>query len=76
VSLAQTGRFLSGLDRVEGGFACPDPKLSDIADLMEEAETPFGRLSYVRHAARLAETPARWDRPPAPLGSHAPVWPD
>jgi CoA-transferase family III len=76
VSLAQTGRWLSGLDRVEDGFASADPKFSDIADLIEETDTMFGRLSYVRHAAVLSETPAHWERPPVALGSHAPVWPE
>jgi hypothetical protein len=30
----------------------------------------------VRHAAVLSETPVRWDRPPARLGAHAPLWPE
>jgi crotonobetainyl-CoA:carnitine CoA-transferase CaiB-like acyl-CoA transferase len=76
VSLAQTGHWLSQLGRVEGGFAHPDRKFAELADLIETADTPFGRLSYVRHAGHLSETPARWTRPPVALGSHAPVWPD
>jgi crotonobetainyl-CoA:carnitine CoA-transferase CaiB-like acyl-CoA transferase len=75
VSLAQTARWLAGLGRVEGGLDAPDPKRADIADLLDEMETPAGRLTFVRHAARLSETPAHWARPPAPLGTHAPVWP-
>ncbi len=43
--------------------------------LLEEMDTPFGRLTYIRHSARLSETPAFWARPPVPLGTHAPVWP-
>ena len=42
---------------------------------MDEMDTPFGRLSFVRHAAVLSETPALWARPPVKLGTHAPVWP-
>jgi crotonobetainyl-CoA:carnitine CoA-transferase CaiB-like acyl-CoA transferase len=76
VSLAQTGHWLSQLGRVEGGIAHPDRKFAELADLIETADTPFGRLSYVRHAGHLSETPARWTRPPVALGSHAPVWPD
>ncbi len=75
VSLARTGHWLKGLGRVEAGFACPDPKAADIADLLDEMDTPFGRLTYVRHAAKFSDTPAHWARPPAPLGTHAPVWP-
>jgi crotonobetainyl-CoA:carnitine CoA-transferase CaiB-like acyl-CoA transferase len=75
VSLAQTGHWLTGLGRVPDGFACPDPKAEDVADLLEAMETPFGALTFVRHAALLSETPAHWARPPVKLGTHAPVWP-
>jgi crotonobetainyl-CoA:carnitine CoA-transferase CaiB-like acyl-CoA transferase len=75
VSLAQTGHWLTGLGRVPSGFACPDPRPEDVADLLDTMETPFGALTFVRHAALLSRTPARWARPPAKLGSHAPVWP-
>src|SRR5262249_24620429 len=53
VSLAQTGHWLSQLGRVEDGFAHPDLSFEAIADLIETTDTPFGRLSSVRHAARL-----------------------
>jgi crotonobetainyl-CoA:carnitine CoA-transferase CaiB-like acyl-CoA transferase len=76
VSLAQTGHWLSRLGRLEDGFAGADPKFADVADLLAAADTPFGRLTYVRHAAALSETPAHWLRPPVPLGTHAPVWPE
>jgi crotonobetainyl-CoA:carnitine CoA-transferase CaiB-like acyl-CoA transferase len=75
VSLAQTGRWISRLGRVAGGFACPEPGAEEIGALLEATETPFGRLTAIRHAARLSETPALWARPPVPLGTHAPVWP-
>jgi crotonobetainyl-CoA:carnitine CoA-transferase CaiB-like acyl-CoA transferase len=75
VSLAQTGHWLSGLGRVEGGFDCPEPGGEEIRALLEETDTPFGRLSCIGHSARLSETPAFWARPPVPLGTHAPVWP-
>jgi len=76
VSLAQTGHWLTSLGRLSDGFAVVDPKLADIADLIEVADTPFGLLRHVRHAAVLAETPAHWARAPVPLGTHAPVWPE
>ncbi len=75
VSLAQTGHWLSQLGRLTQGFECPDPKPADVADLLEEMDTPFGRLTFVKHAGQLSETPATWARPPVPLGTHAPVWP-
>ena len=75
VSLAQTGHWLTGLGRVAGGLDGPDPKAEDVADLLETMGTPQGALTFVRHAAVLSATPAHWSRPPAKLGTHAPVWP-
>ena len=75
VSLAQTGHWLTGLGRVENGFACPEPTAEEIKALADEMDTPFGRLGFIRHAAVLSETPAHWARPPVKLGTHAPVWP-
>ncbi len=74
VSLARTGRWLQSLGRIAGGLDCPDPAPGD--DLFEESESGFGRLRAIRHAAQLSETPARWERPSVPLGSHPPRWPD
>jgi len=72
VSLARTGRWIRDLGRVPDGLRCVSPSADG---LMEERDTGFGRQRAVRHAARLAVTPARWDRPAMPLGSHKPVWP-
>ncbi len=75
VSLAQTGRWLRNLGRLEHGLACPDPSFEDVRDLLDETDSGFGRLTVVRPAAQLSETPARWSRPSMPLGSHPPAWP-
>lgn len=75
VSLARTGAWLRGLGRVADGFACPDPQLADVQDLLEESDSGFGRLSAVRHSAVLTATPARWSRPTVPLGTHPAAWP-
>jgi crotonobetainyl-CoA:carnitine CoA-transferase CaiB-like acyl-CoA transferase len=72
VSLARTGLWLRGLGRVEGGFAVPAP--GPEPGLMEETDSAFGRVATVRHAAILPETPARWDRPPVPLGTDGAHW--
>jgi crotonobetainyl-CoA:carnitine CoA-transferase CaiB-like acyl-CoA transferase len=74
-SLARTGHWLKGLGRVENGFACAEPTGEELKSLVDEMDTPFGRLSFVKHAAVLPETPAFWARPPVKLGTHAPVWP-
>ena len=73
VSLAQTGYWLRRLGRIDG-LACPDPGFDDVRDQLEETPSGFGRLTAVRHAARMSETPPHWARPSVPLGTHAPAW--
>lgn len=74
VSLARTGRWLRDLGRVADGFAVAAPKADAVADLLAVSDTPWGRLHAVRHAARLAATPARWERPSPRLGADPPAW--
>jgi crotonobetainyl-CoA:carnitine CoA-transferase CaiB-like acyl-CoA transferase len=74
LSLAQIGYWLRGLGRVDGTH-CPDPGFDDVRDCLEETPSGFGRLTAVRHAAEMSETPPSWARPSVPLGTHAPVWP-
>jgi crotonobetainyl-CoA:carnitine CoA-transferase CaiB-like acyl-CoA transferase len=75
VSLARTGRWIRDLGRVKDGLAIPGPTAASVADLMEVSDSGYGRLHAVRHSAELSETPARWDRPSVPLGTHPAVWP-
>lgn len=74
VSLAQTGRWVDGLGRVDGR-SVRDQTLETIPDLLADMDSPFGRLRHVAPAARLSETPAFWSRPVVPLGTHPPAWP-
>lgn len=73
VSLAGTGNWLRSLGRIDG-LGVRNPGQADIADLLEESDSGFGRMQAVRHAAVLAETPMRWELPARPLGSYAPAW--
>ncbi len=73
VSLARTGQWLRGLGRQEA-LSYPDPERTTLNDLMEESDTPFGRLSAVTHAGGIDGVPPRWEAPAAPLGSHPPRW--
>jgi len=73
-SLAQTGFWLRSLGRIDG-LRCKEPARDEVRDCLEESDSGFGRLSAVRHAATLSETPPRWARPSVPLGTHPPVWP-
>ncbi|MFZ2066577.1 MAG: CoA transferase [Xanthobacteraceae bacterium] len=73
-SLAQTGYWLRTLGRIDG-TQCPNPRSNDVRDLLEETPSGFGRLTSVRHAASMSETPPRWARRSVPLGTHPPEWP-
>ena len=74
VSLAQTGQWLTSPGRERKGFQCADPALADVADLLEEDDSGFGRLRAVSHSAYLSKTAAYWELPSVPLGTHAPEW--
>jgi crotonobetainyl-CoA:carnitine CoA-transferase CaiB-like acyl-CoA transferase len=74
LSLAQTGYWLRHLGRIDG-MNCPDPRLADVRDCLEETASGFGRLTAVRPSAAMSETPPHWARPSVPLGTHAPAWP-
>jgi crotonobetainyl-CoA:carnitine CoA-transferase CaiB-like acyl-CoA transferase len=71
VSLAQTGQWLRGLGRIEGGTRVKRPEL---APYVEEVASGWGRLGGIRHSAQLARTPALWTRPSVRPGTDAPAW--
>ncbi len=75
VSLARSGRWLQSLGRIAGGHDCPEPQERYLESLMETQDSGFGRLSTIRHAAQMSETPPAFVRPSVPLGSHPPTWP-
>jgi hypothetical protein len=72
VSLARTGQWLRGLGPVPDGFAVGQPGFEPY---LETTDSGFGRLSALRHAAQLSATPARWERPSMPPGTHPLAWP-
>jgi crotonobetainyl-CoA:carnitine CoA-transferase CaiB-like acyl-CoA transferase len=74
VSLAQTGRWVDGLGRVDGRAAA-GLTVEQAGDMLTEVDSPFGRLRHVVPPARFSETPAYWSRPAVPLGTHEPAWP-
>jgi crotonobetainyl-CoA:carnitine CoA-transferase CaiB-like acyl-CoA transferase len=75
LSLAQTGFWFRQLGRIDG-MACHDPGFGEVSDCLEETASGFGRLTVVRHAADMSETPPCWVRPSVPLATHAAVWPN
>ncbi len=75
VSLAQTGRWLWNLGRVEGAMTKPDLPPETVKKYMQMMPSGFGDLTAVRHSAILSKTPAHWARPAMPLGTNKPEWP-
>ncbi len=72
VSLARTAQWLREFGGVDHGFTAPAP---DFDGLMETSTCGYGELTASRHAARFSHTPAGWDRPSMPPGSHPLRWP-
>jgi crotonobetainyl-CoA:carnitine CoA-transferase CaiB-like acyl-CoA transferase len=75
VSLAQTGRWLWGLGRIQAALNAPDLTGEAIRPYLADLPSGFGALSAVSHAAILSKTPAFWARPAVPLGHDVPRWP-
>ena len=73
VSLAQTGRWIDGLGRVDG-LGVRDPEEADIADLLETHESPWGEVLHVKPPEEMSETPPFWAAGPVPLGTHKAAW--
>ncbi len=73
-SLAQAGRWIENLGRLEDGFNCPDQDRDDIAEFLEITPSGFGELSAVKPSGILEKSPAFWEKPSMPLGSNPPRW--
>ena len=72
-SLCQSGMWFTRL-----GATCDPAQATgagDPGELCVDTDTPFGRLTHLKPALELSETPPAWTRPTVPLGSHQPVWP-
>jgi crotonobetainyl-CoA:carnitine CoA-transferase CaiB-like acyl-CoA transferase len=71
-SLCQTSRWIQS-----GGAAC-DPAaatgLGDVSGRRRTVNTAWGTVTHLPPVEELERTPARWQRPPAPLGTHDLTW--
>lgn len=72
VSLAQTSMWYYRLGHDLDPAAAAGP--GDLAGLMVERETPYGRMRHLRPALRMSETDPHWELPSAPIGSGEPRW--
>ena len=76
VSLARTGKWIVDRGFFEGFLEVPEDLPADaLGKLLEERDTPYGRISHLGPVLQLSETPPRWGRPPVPLGSSPARWP-
>ena len=72
-SLTQSGMWFARL-----GATCDPAQATgpgDASDLLVDTPTAWGRLTHLKPAVQLSETPPFWERPPVPLGTHAAAWP-
>lgn len=77
MSLAQTGRYLDAVPRIDRSIAATSPvelPADRLDELMLTRKTPYGTLAYLAPAARLDATPARWDLPTVPIDHDRPEW--
>ncbi|KAI4843498.1 CoA-transferase family III [Aureobasidium sp. EXF-8845] len=78
VSLAGTMKYLRSLGQYPGtsGFQCKDYKQqADVpTEYLESRETGFGRMTAVKHSAKISGCKVQWEIMPKPLGSDSPEW--
>ena len=71
VGLARSGKWIVDRGTVDGGAA----QAPEAPGLVMETQSPAGLITHLKPVVQLSETPARWERPPVPLGHHRPEWP-
>ena len=77
VSLARSGQWIVErglLDEAAVAGLPRDLPDAEVARLSQETPSPFGLIRHLAPAARMSETPARWERPPVPLGHDPAEW--
>jgi crotonobetainyl-CoA:carnitine CoA-transferase CaiB-like acyl-CoA transferase len=77
VSLARTGQWIVDRGLLDAAAVADLPRElpdAEIARWSETTPSPRGAIRHLAPVAELAETPARWERPPVPLGHDEPAW--
>ena len=73
-SLAQIGHFLAGLGTIDASTAQADLQPDEIAKLMTETASPFGRIGHFKPVLELDRTPGFYASPPEPFGTSKAEW--
>jgi crotonobetainyl-CoA:carnitine CoA-transferase CaiB-like acyl-CoA transferase len=79
VALARVGKWIveRGLLPEDAYRGVPEElPPEELEPLYGEMDSPAGRIRHLKPVLQLSETPPFWSRPPVPLGTHAPAWPD
>jgi crotonobetainyl-CoA:carnitine CoA-transferase CaiB-like acyl-CoA transferase len=71
VALARVGKWIVDRGTVDPAAASAERP----AGLTMDTRSPVGVIAHLKPVVQLSETPARWARPPVPLGYHRPEWP-
>ncbi len=71
VALARVGKWIVDRGTVDPAAASAEGP----AGLTMDTRSPAGVITHLKPVVQLSETPARWVRPPVPLGYHRPEWP-
>ena len=71
LSLAQTSAWLRRLGRIQDAMKTPPVNRKPY---LETSASGYGELTAIRHSARLSASPARYERPSSPPGTHAAAW--
>ena len=72
VSLARTAMWFDDL-----GATCDPDAASGVDDRdawMGQQDAGYGPLTFLKPVVQMSRTPARWELPTAPLGSHTAEW--
>jgi crotonobetainyl-CoA:carnitine CoA-transferase CaiB-like acyl-CoA transferase len=79
VALARVGQWIAErgvLPDAEWRRAPLELAAEELAPLLGEVDSPAGRIRHLKPVLELSGTPPHWRRPPVPLGSHPPEWPE
>ncbi len=77
VSLARTGKWIADRGIIEEFSSIKnDLDEEELKKILTETRTSAGTIQHLKPVLGLSETPPYWERPPVPLGTHPPEWPE
>lgn len=77
-SLASAGHFIRKHGLLEPSQYANLPNElpeAELQSMLMDTDSPVGRLTHLKPAVQMSETPARYARPAVPLGYHRAEWP-